>query len=78
MNERLKPYRSFEALAAADKATLTADELMRYHRGMSIPTVIREQLVKDVAVMRQIVMETEKRIDAILDFLNGEPTNGAV
>ena len=64
-------YRSYRQLLA-EPEDMSASEKERLARIKTIPETVREIVQEEIDRLRQIVMETEAKMDALNDYLNGE------
>lgn len=67
----IPPYRTAEELLA-EPEDMTDKERKRLERIKAIPESVRKLCQTEVSNLHKQVMELEKRIEEILDFLNGE------
>ncbi len=71
-SNRLVLYRPYQSLLTADESDLDETEKARLARIKAIPDTVRKLTEEEITRLREIVKETEAKIDSLCDYLNGE------
>lgn len=74
VNIEMPKYKTVAELM--EEPNLTECESKRLERALAIPMPVRQACADRLVILDTKIMELEKERDAIIDFLNGEVSNG--